>query len=245
MNKKKYLIGEEVKVEVHNIKAIVINMKQKQVAFWFGYNQRGIIPFDELGFDVKQMPYEIVSLFAIPFKAIVMSSEISKINNHVRIYYLSRKAYNVQTANEVQIGQIYFGTITSIAPWGMFVRIKDGLTVFVHCTEVSRSIISELHKCFKEGERIKVKIIDKKFFEGEYKFYGSRKMASDNIEPSRGDLLSVMITGEVGYFSYFCEVTPGQKGIIHVERCNEYEVGDKTYGYLTEIEENGFCLRQF
>lgn len=33
MNKKKYLIGEEVKVEVHNIKAIVINMKQKQVAF--------------------------------------------------------------------------------------------------------------------------------------------------------------------------------------------------------------------
>lgn len=73
MNKKKYLIGEEVKVEVHNIKAIVINMKQKQVAFWFGYNQRGIIPFDELGFDVKQMPYEIVSLFAIPFKAIVMS----------------------------------------------------------------------------------------------------------------------------------------------------------------------------
>ena len=29
MNKKKYLIGEEVKVEVHNIKAIAINMKKK------------------------------------------------------------------------------------------------------------------------------------------------------------------------------------------------------------------------
>ena len=204
MKKKKYLIGEEVKVEVSNTKSISINMKQKQVAFWFGYNQRGIIPFDELGFDVKQMPYEIASLFKFPFKAIVMFSEISKINNHVRIYYLSRKAYNVQIVNEVQVGQIHWGTITSIAPWGIFLRIKDGLTVFVHCTEVSRSIISELHKCFKEGERVRVKIIDKKFEKGEYKLYGSRKMASDNIEPSIGDLLSVMITGEIGYYSYFC-----------------------------------------
>ena len=70
-------------------------------------------------------------------------------------------------------------------------------------------------------------------------------MAGCDIKPTLGELIPVMITGEIGYYAYFCEVTPGQRGIIHVIRGTEYSIGDKTYGYLTEIEENGFCLRQF
>lgn len=245
MKSNNYQIGEEITVKVFNKRTIIIDNEQKRVSFWLGNNQRGIIPFEELGTDVKKMPYEILSLFDFEFKATVMSFRKDEKNKLIVNYYLSRKSYNARIMNEIDKGQIYSGVITSVTPWGIFVKIQYGITVFVHCTEVSRSRIDELPKCFMRGEITRIKIIEKRFENGKCRLYGSRKLASENIEPSLGELLPVMITGDIGYSAYFCEVTPGQKGIIHVKRGEEFSVGDKTYGYLTEIEEGGFCLRQF
>lgn len=242
---KRYHTGDEVTIKVLNKNTIDIDSEKREVVFWIGYNQRGIIPFEELGFDVRNMPYEILALFDFPFKAIVTFSKINNTNKSIMIYYLSRKSYNVRTINEIKVGQVYQGPITAIAPWGIFVKIKGGITVFVHCTEVSRSRIDELQKCFMKGDIVNVKIIEKRYENGVCKLYGSRKMTGCDIKPTLGELIPVMITGEIGYYAYFCEVTPGQRGIIHVIRGTEYSIGDKTYGYLTEIEENGFCLRQF
>lgn len=243
--RKDYQIGEEVLIDVFNRKAVIVDRRNKEVSFWFGYNQRGIIPFDELGFDVKRGVNEILCLFHLPFKTILMKKEKSKFDERVTLYYLSRRSYIEMKTNLIKIGEIYNGVISSIACWGIFVKICGGITVFIHCTEVSRSIIKELKMCFRVGDAIKVRIIEKKYEGGVCKIYGSRKQAGEEIFPSLGELLPVMITGEIWRNTYFCEVTPNQKGIIHVKDNELFEIGNKTYGYLTEYEKNGFCLRRF
>ena len=86
---KRYHTGDEVTIKVLNKNTIDIDSEKREVVFWIGYNQRGIIPFEELGFDVRNMPYEILALFDFPFKAIVTFSKIDNTNKSIMIYYLS------------------------------------------------------------------------------------------------------------------------------------------------------------
>lgn len=242
---KDYKISEDVIIDVFNKKSIIIDKNQKKVIFWFGYNMRGIIPFEELGGDVRLVANEILSLFQFQFKATIISKEKDQSDEAIMIYYLSRKTYKTKIIDSIKIGEIYNGRISAVTAWGIFLKVKDGITVFIHCTEVSRSIIQDVRECFKIGDPIRVKIIDKKLKNGEYKLYGSRKQASIIIKPSVGEFLPVMITGEINRTAYFCEVTPGQKGIIHPKKNERFLIGEKVYAYVTEFEKNGFCLRRY
>lgn len=60
---------------------------------------------------------------------------------------------------DVEIGQIHDGVITGIKPFGLFVKVfsKEGLC---HISEVSHSRIEDLNTIFKEGDKLKVKVID-------------------------------------------------------------------------------------
>lgn len=60
---------------------------------------------------------------------------------------------------EAEIGKIYEGIITSIKPFGLFVKIfgSEGLC---HISEISHSRINDLNDIFKEGDKLKVKVLE-------------------------------------------------------------------------------------
>ncbi len=60
---------------------------------------------------------------------------------------------------EIEIGKTYLGQISSIVPFGLFVKIyeKEGLC---HISEYDHRMINDLHEVCKEGDSIEVKVLD-------------------------------------------------------------------------------------
>ncbi|HSW73327.1 MAG TPA: polyribonucleotide nucleotidyltransferase [Chlamydiales bacterium] len=61
---------------------------------------------------------------------------------------------------EVEIGQIYNGTITSIVQFGLFVELVGGKEGLCHISEISHKRVNNLNDLYKVGDKIEVKVID-------------------------------------------------------------------------------------
>lgn len=59
-----------------------------------------------------------------------------------------------------EIGQILDGKVTGLTNFGAFVSLPDNKTGMVHISEVSSSYVNDIHEFLKEGQDVKVKIID-------------------------------------------------------------------------------------
>jgi polyribonucleotide nucleotidyltransferase len=105
-----------------------------------GKQIRSII--DETGVEIDISNDGLVSIVSIDQKSINRAKEIIE-----------------ALTQEVEIGKIYHGKITSIKPFGLFVQIynKEGLC---HISEISHSRIENIYDYFKEGDPIEVKVLD-------------------------------------------------------------------------------------
>ncbi|MDI3472942.1 MAG: small subunit ribosomal protein [Thermotogaceae bacterium] len=56
-------------------------------------------------------------------------------------------------------GDIIEGTVTRILPTGVIVEIEDGVTGFIHISELSWSFVDSVDSIVKNGDRIRVKIL--------------------------------------------------------------------------------------
>lgn len=70
------------------------------------------------------------------------------------------KAIIMGLTSEVEIGRVYHGKITSIAPFGLFVEILPGKEGLCHISEYDFARISDLNTFVKVGEAISVKVLD-------------------------------------------------------------------------------------
>ena len=61
---------------------------------------------------------------------------------------------------EVEINQVYDGTIVSIVNFGLFVSLVGGKEGLCHISEIANTRIENLQGLFKEGDKLKVKVID-------------------------------------------------------------------------------------
>lgn len=62
--------------------------------------------------------------------------------------------------SEVEIGRVYAGKITTIAPFGLFVEILPGKEGLCHISEYDNSRINDLNQVVKVGDPISVKVLD-------------------------------------------------------------------------------------
>lgn len=62
--------------------------------------------------------------------------------------------------SRLQQGIVTTGTIEKITPYGAFVTIGDGLSGLVHISQICGKHIKSPHEVVKEGQEVKVKIID-------------------------------------------------------------------------------------
>ena len=70
------------------------------------------------------------------------------------------KAIIYRLTAEVEIGKIYTGKATSIAPFGVFVEILPGKEGLCHISEFDTSRIANLADFVKPGDSLSVKVLD-------------------------------------------------------------------------------------
>ena len=59
-------------------------------------------------------------------------------------------------------GTVFEGTVESIMPYGAFINLGDGLSGLVHVSRICQRRIKSPAEVLKEGERVKVKLLDVK-----------------------------------------------------------------------------------
>jgi len=121
-----------------------IQIRQSQIGTVIGPGGKQIRAIiDETGVDIDINDDGIVQIISADQKALDKAKAI--------VHYLT---------DEVEIGKVYKGRITSIRPFGLFVELCGGKEGLCHISEVSHSRVDNLEKLFKEGDTLEVKVID-------------------------------------------------------------------------------------
>ncbi len=61
---------------------------------------------------------------------------------------------------QFEVGSITEGSITGIKNFGAFVELQNGKTGLVHISEISNAFVKEIKDYLKEGDKVKVKVIN-------------------------------------------------------------------------------------
>ncbi|MFZ5366512.1 MAG: 30S ribosomal protein S1 [Patescibacteria group bacterium] len=146
---------------------------------------------------------------------------------------------------KVKIGQIFEGEITGFVPFGIFVQIKvDGEEIegLVHISEVSWDKVVDPTELFKEGEKIKVKVIGKDK-EGERLSLSLKQTVPDPWqEKVKKYPPESIISGKVSrLISYgaFVEIEEGLEGLLHISKIppeTKIDIGEKITCFVEKIE---------
>ncbi len=60
---------------------------------------------------------------------------------------------------QVEIGQIYEGTVTGLTNFGAFVKLPTGESGMVHISEVASTYVKDIKEHLAEGQTVKVKVL--------------------------------------------------------------------------------------
>ena len=65
-----------------------------------------------------------------------------------------------ELVQEVEVGTVYLGKVTKIAPFGAFVEILPGKEGLVHISELANTRVKKVEDVLKVGDKVLVKVID-------------------------------------------------------------------------------------
>lgn len=182
----------------------------------------GFIPTSQLGKEVAGNAQSLVGKY---FKTKVL--EVDKLSNKL---VLSEKevseAGDIAAAKiamkKIKEGEIYDGVVTTVTPFGAFVKIKVGkadLEGLVHVSELSFSKVNLPSDVIKEDDKVKVRVLAAR----DGKLALSIKQAKKDpwSEVAEKYKLESRVTGKVvrvSDFGVFVELEPGVEGLIHITK---------------------------
>jgi ribosomal protein S1 len=184
----------------------------------------GFIPMSQLGREIVKNPQNLVGKY---FKAKVM--EVDKSGKKI---VLSEKeiseagdiALIKEALKKIKEGDIYEGIVTTVAPFGAFVKIeipvkkeKAAVEGLVHVSELSFSRVNLPSDVIKEGDKIKVKVLAA--HEGKLALSVKQAMEDPWAEVEKKFKAEDKVTGKVvriSDFGAFIELAPGVEGLIHI-----------------------------
>ena len=161
---------------------------------------------------------------------------------------------------EVEVGEVFTGTVVKIASFGAFVELLPGIDGLVHISELEHHRVGNVEDVVSSGDEIEVKVIGK---DPSGKIKLSRKAILDNYSSTNGgaeetvspvelDLeVGDIITGKVvniASFGAFVEIAPGTDGMVHISelenrRVSRVEdvvnVGEEITVQILDINESG------
>ena len=195
----------------------------------------GFISTSQLGKETAGNAQNLVGKY---FKARVM--EVDKKNNKV---VLSEKevseagdiALTKEALKNIKEGEIYEGTITTVAPFGAFVKIEVPVKVskaasakasasqvaevegLVHVSELSFSRVNLPSDVVKEGDKVQVKVLAAHEGKLALSIKQAKKDPWEGVEAKYK--AEDKVTGKVvriSDFGTFVELEPGVEGLIHI-----------------------------
>lgn len=181
-------------------------------------------------------------------KAIIVSLEEAKKNIKLSIKKLEKDPWE-NLAEEFKIGDVVDGIVTKVLVYGAFVEIKPGVEGLVHVSDFSWTKKKvNVSDYVKEGEKIKIKIIDLQEDLRKLKL-GIRQLVAnpwDNAEElfGIGKILKGKVV-EVKPFGMFVSVEDNVDAFVHVSDYNwigeenvKFEIGDEVELKVIELDLN-------
>jgi small subunit ribosomal protein S1 len=182
----------------------------------------GFIPTSQMGKDALAEAQNLVGKY---FKAKVM--EVDKMNRKV---VLSEKevseAGDIKLAKEalkkIKEGEIYEGVVTTVAPFGAFVKISVGkakLEGLVHVSEISYKKVNLPSEVLSQGDVVSVKVLASHV--GKLALSMKQALRDPWLEVEKKYKTEDKITGKVvriSDFGVFVELEPGVEGLIHITK---------------------------
>ncbi len=212
----------------------------------------GFIPMSQMGKDATQNAQDLVGKY---FKAKVI--EVDKKNNKI---VLSEKeiseagdiALAKEAAKNVKEGEVYDGVVTTVAPFGAFVKIDvqvkgegqekaktahiEGL---VHVSEIAWGKTNLPSDVLKVGDKVKVRVLASR--EGKLALSVKQAQKDPWGEVEKKYKAEDKITGHVvriSDFGVFVELEPGVEGLIHITKIpptHKLEIGSEVKCTIEEV----------
>ena len=128
--------------------------------------------------------------------------------------------------SNVEIGKEYEGTVTSLSSYGAFVDLGE-VQGLLHVSEISWDRNAKVDEILKQGEKIKVTVIDLDKENKRLKLSCKQKGENpwNKIEEKYhiGDILKVKIV-KMMPFGAFAEIEPGIEGLVHISQIAEKKI---------------------
>lgn len=167
---------------------------------------------------------------------------------------VTRKA-EIKTRQEalkkIKIGDVLDAEIEGVVPFGLFVGIDTGKKVegepvklegLVHISEIAWEKVEDPGEFFAEGDKIKVKVLEKD--EQEVKLNLSAKQTTKDPwididkKYKKGDMVKGLVTRETAY-GVFVELEKGIEGLAHISNIpagQEPEIGAKITAQIESVD---------
>jgi ribosomal protein S1 len=206
----------------------------------------GFIPTSQLGAEVAKNAQDLVGKY---FKAKVM--EVDKMNNKV---VLSEKevseagdiALGKKALASVKEGEVYDGVVTTVAPFGAFVKIevpvakeKAHVEGLVHVSELSYSKVAVPSDVINVGDKVKVRVLAA--HEGKLSLsikHAGRDPWGEVEEKYKAESKVTGRVARISDFGVFVELEPGVEGLIHITKIpptHKLNVGDEVKCTIEEV----------
>ena len=138
---------------------------------------------------------------------------------------------------EIQVGEIFTGTVAKIASFGAFVQILPGTDGMVHISELANYRVANVEDEVSVGDEVEVKVIGvdqsgkiklsmKALLDGSDESGPTRQSSRDEVEKVEvnvGDIITGPVVN-IAKFGAFVEIAPGTDGMVHISELENYRV---------------------
>lgn len=206
------------------------------------YGIEGFIPMSHLGHELLENAQNLVGKY---FKA-----KVIELDRQSRKVVLSEKevseagdiALAKKAMEKIKEGDIYNGVVTTVAPFGVFVKImvdKAFLEGLVHVSEISYSKVNLPSDVLKEGDKVKVKVLAS--HAGKLALSIKQAQKDPWADVAKKYKVDDKVNGKVvriSDFGVFVELEPGIEGLIHITKIppsQKMEAGQEVKCTVEEI----------
>ena len=158
---------------------------------------------------------------------------------------------------EVEVGQIFEGTVRNITDFGAFVNIQPGKDGLVHISQITHERVNNVTDHLNVGDKVRTKVIGVDEM-GRIKLSikaldeeGEGQMSSPSAAPAPDPVIGEIYEGTVTKvvpFGAFVNIFPGKDGLVHISEIAPQRIddvrdfaneGDKVRVKLLKIDEKG------
>lgn len=145
---------------------------------------------------------------------------------------------------KIKVGDVLEGEVTGIMPFGLFVRVNTPATLegLVHISEISWEKVDDPSKFFKQGDKIKVKVLAADQKTGKLNLSIKQLQLDPWEEIEKKYPSDTRVKGEIvrlAPFGAFVNLKPGIEGLIHISKIPAekiFKVGDKVDCFVESVD---------